>query len=150
MNEKINYDEELYHYGVLGMKWGVRRAARALSKATTKEEKAKAAARLDKHVEKAGKKLSKIDNRIVKAQTKATKSLRKTDNFLDPFRGYHKRKASRLGKKATKQMRKADKWVKHMNKSFQNTTRSLSPEQIAIGQKYAENLKLRTTRSMGY
>lgn len=34
-------NEELYHYGVLGMKWGVRRARKNVSKAKTARESAK-------------------------------------------------------------------------------------------------------------
>ena len=33
-------EEELYHYGVLGMKWGVRRAASKISKNSRLERKA--------------------------------------------------------------------------------------------------------------
>ena len=145
-----NSDEDVEHYGVLGMKWGVRRASKALSNATTKEAKAAATAKLEKHAAKAGKKLAKIDKRINKHQAKATKSLRKTDNFVDPFRKHHNRKADKQGRKATRQMRKADKWFKNMEKAFKDTTVTFSPEQVAAGQKYIESLKTRSTRSMGY
>lgn len=144
------YNDELQHYGVLGMKWGVRRASRAYARATTKEDKAKAYARIEKHMSKADKKLKKIDNRIQKHQQKSAKALKKSDNFLDPFRNHHKAKATRQGRKATKQMRKAEKWTNQMEKAFKQSTKSLNAEQIAIGKKYAESLKLRTTRSMGY
>ena len=43
---------ELYHYGVKGMRWGVRRAQKKLAKATTKEDRDKAIAALKKHKEK--------------------------------------------------------------------------------------------------
>ena len=143
-------DDELQHYGVLGMKWGVRRAKSALSKATTKEAKDKATKKLNKHADKAGKKLAKYDKRIVKAQGKAEKNLRKTDNFFQFFREWHRRRANRFGKEATRYMRKAEKWEKKMEKTFAGTTRELTAEQIAIGQKYADNIKHRTVRSMGY
>ena len=47
-------------------------------------------------------------------------------------------------------MKKADKWAKQMDKAFKMSTKSLTAEQIAIGQKYTESLKARSIRSMGY
>lgn len=54
---------ELMHYGVLGMKWGVKRGTRQLSKATTPKQKQKSVATLEKHKGKAIKKLERA-NRI--------------------------------------------------------------------------------------
>ena len=77
-------NNELRHYGVLGMKWGVRRASRQLSKATSDEARQKAVATLEKHRTKATNKLSKlskqhdklekkVDNRSIKTDLKAKK-----------------------------------------------------------------------------
>lgn len=77
-------NEELQHYGVKGMRWGVRRASKALSKATTREDKVKAVAKLQKHREKASKEVAKlqkkhpkleqsVEKKIVKNETKAAK-----------------------------------------------------------------------------
>lgn len=57
-------NEELKHYGVVGMKWGVRRATRSLEKAKQTgnvKKKEKALNRLDKHKTKITKKLASLD-----------------------------------------------------------------------------------------
>ena len=80
--ERYDSDEELCHYGVLGMKWGVRRASRNLNKANSsgdKERGRKAIASLNKHRDKITKKLSKLDERSVKLEKKRYKSATKDD-----------------------------------------------------------------------
>lgn len=63
----------LQHYGVLGMKWGVHRARRALSRATAKEEATRAISSLNTHRSKAGEKLSKYKAKDTKLQKKVDK-----------------------------------------------------------------------------
>ena len=77
-------DEDIEHYGVKGMKWGVRRASKALSKATTEAQRDKAVAKLNKHREKSSNKITKLekqhkkledryDRDVIKRQAKAAK-----------------------------------------------------------------------------
>ena len=78
------HDEELYHYGVLGMKWGVRRAASKISANRKLENKAlkydKKATNLTKKAEKAhaeqdiGGRLNKYAKRVAKYEKKAIRS----------------------------------------------------------------------------
>lgn len=127
-----NYKHELYHYGVLGMKWGVRRG---------KTEKAYA---------KASKKLNKLDKKVTKAEFKSHKKMVKVDksasNMFVSDRRLAKRetKAKRAASKAAVRNRKAERWYKSMEKTFANTDISLTSEQIAMGQRYVENLNIRT------
>lgn len=80
-------NNELKHYGVLGMKWGVRRATNRFNRAVSKgdsEKAAKALNSLNKHKGKITKKLTKLDkegerlekqrfNVITKSDVKAAK-----------------------------------------------------------------------------
>lgn len=93
---KYHTSDELYRYGVLGMKWGVRRASKKLSKATTSEQRDKAINSLNKHRAKSVKKVSKLDTRITKLQKKADK-----DASVNSARAAKlDYKAARLNKKA--------------------------------------------------
>lgn len=65
-----NYNKELYHYGVKGMKWGVRRASRKLAKATTRAEYDKYAAKLKKHQAKGSAEVTKLKAKNPKLQDK--------------------------------------------------------------------------------
>ena len=94
-NEQLD-DQELYHYGVLGMKWGVRRASRQLSKASSGESKSKAVAKLTKHREKGSAE-------IAKRQVKANKLNDKYDKKIVK----QEAKAAKLSSKAAKLERKA-------------------------------------------
>lgn len=94
-------NEYLIHYGVLGMKWGVRKdPQRAYSKAR--------------------KKLSKIQNKAFKLQAKAKK--KKDRLYLVPHdpevisRRLHKIKMMEV--RASHYTKKGEKWLREMDKVF--------------------------------
>ena len=74
----MNQNDELTHYSVVGMKWGVRRGTHNLKNATSKEKADKAIKSLDKNRAKASAKLSKLQNKEPKLQKEATKASKLT------------------------------------------------------------------------
>lgn len=102
MNEYINYydnlsEEELMHYGVVGMKWGIRRARKVLSSADTNyAERKRALDSLEKHKDKASAKVAKLESKRPKLEDSVNRKVSKYSN-----------KASDLESKAARQERKA-------------------------------------------
>lgn len=119
------YEEELMHYGVLGMKWGVRRG------------------KADKAYERASKKLSKIDKRVNKYQKKAHKQMAKASKSR-LAKDWHTDKAKKARDKLSKEAYKGEKWVSNMEKTFKNTSIKMSSKQIDLGRKYTNILDMRT------
>lgn len=118
--------EEIKHYGVLGMKWGVRKnPSKAYYKARKKKD------RLEKKSVGLNLKSAKIRSKALKKSAKATNEKQYQKARKLEF------KANKLAILSAKYQRKGLKWTKSMEKVFRDyDVRALSSSEIAAGKKY--------------
>lgn len=139
----MDRDNELKHYGVLGMKWGIRRATGAASKGDSDRAKQ----RYSKTFAKASKEAAKRERKVYKTEQKAAKQREKTDKRLarPSFTDFGIAKERRMLKKAAKTANKARKaqkasvkWEKKMSKTFSEVSiKDVNRESLDAGRKYA-------------
>ena len=89
-------NEELKHYGVKGMKWGVSRASKKLATASSEEERERAVEQLEKHRSKASAEINKLEIEKYRLEKKSDKYA--MDNDI---------RAQRLKQRAAKKTKKA-------------------------------------------
>ena len=88
--------DELYHYGVIGMKWGIHRARKVLSSNnSTSEEKRRAISSLTKHKTKINKKINELNDEKEYLDEKRSKDIKKTQFKENEYR----QKANKLRRK---------------------------------------------------
>lgn len=139
MNSYQGFDASSYleHYGVLGMKWGIRKNPQ---KAFSKSMKKLGA--LDRS---ASKSRYASDYYKSKSDKKAYKSDITISNFMSKKLAKESRKlrarSSNYNLRAARAESRARKWVSSMNKQFQGIKiNDISDSDISLGKKYALGL----------
>ena len=123
-------NDELKHYGVVGMKWGVRRGS--IDRVNTKA--AKQLAKYDKKIEKQGRKITKASQKYNKYK----------NSFLfrkGPLEDKWERKLNKAVYKQEKTAIKGQKFVNEMSKSMSEAGYKPKKEHIDAGKRYAEMAK---------
>lgn len=130
---RVVRSDELEHYGVVGMRWGVRKDkdkayAKSMKKLSALDKKAqKKKDRSDKYSAKADRKAAKANTvRSYRKSQKLTKQAHK--NYV---------RAHRTLKSSIRARKRAEKWVNEMNKTFTGmTVGGITSDQISLGRKY--------------
>lgn len=118
----------LQHYGVLGMKWGVRHNPQ-------------------KAYEKSKKKLNRIQKKINKNTKKANRqtenAIKKSGGLFASQRKYQKAlgKAAKSSRRALAQTAKASKWIQRMEKEFaKQSTVTIDSAIVNQGKEYLKRI----------
>lgn len=168
---------ELYHYGSLGMRWGLRRYQN-YDGSLTEEGKQRYGKNIEKHYGKARKKLNKYKNKQLKSENKALKYDKKSLKQIEKAEKYAEKKlrgkasdsnvAIRLAKydrmrekadfyentsfgwkdKAETYKQKGENWAEKMDEVFEKIdVRNIPKSDIESGKAYVNYIDMLQLRS---
>lgn len=116
-------DDELKHFGVVGMKWGVRKNP-------------------SRTYGKASKKANKLNRKAAKASNKVDKANKKAES--NPSNQQYVDKAAKKRSSYERKQAKADKWISSMEKTFHKINVSdITQKDMVVGKDYAYMLRAR-------
>lgn len=144
---------ELYHFGVIGMKWGVHKARRLATAGSSSNPSVATLNReryhrqIEKVNYKATKKLNKLNARFEKKQAKADrkfdKAERKANSLFTSKKSAERafRKASKTQFKANKAALKGKKWYEQMEKEYKKGGIPMSKDNMEIGKELVRQVR---------
>lgn len=139
-------NDELMHYGVLGMKWGVKRARRAAEKGNTD----KAIRLYLKTYKKSSRSIDKVHSKSVKTNLESAKlqkkALKQANDAISKGNNYKYQqarkkelKAATIRSKSAKQENKAMKLEKKMEKTFGDVLlKDVNKRTLVVGKEYID------------
>lgn len=146
-------NNELYHYGVLGMKWGVHKARSYASKGASDDPIVAKVNQNRYHYQiqtinsKSSRKLEKLNARYEKRQAKADlqydKAERKAASLLTSKGSADRafRKASKSQYKANRVALRGKRWYEHMQTSYKKGGIPMSDRNRQIGENFVNQVR---------
>ena len=140
MNELQMPNDELMHYGVLGMKWGIKHnPTKAYHKALNKSNKLKK--KSDKYIlksDKTGFKAAKYKRKAFKKRTGWFPNNEKAYKYESKQLKYEV-KSNKLKYKSEKAKQKREKWLKRVHEEFSDYKVTRIPkESVRVGLHYVD------------